>query len=330
MANYEQDSDFAGKKSLKEGYFKMNVPILSIVVPTYGHEKYISQALDSILMQKTNYSYEVLIGEDASPDNTKHILREYEKRYPGVFTVFYREINMMSIGESNGEDLLRRARGKYIIILEGDDYWIDALKIEKQISFLEHHIDYIAVAHNCLVVDENSNRKNEIYPECKEIEYTIRHYRCGILPGQLTTVMFRNCFLDKKIDTSILEKRLSPGDRLLYFLLITHGKIYCIQETMTAYRHVISGGLSYSANYKFDYSQEKNWHYELLKYADSLSNRNALMCAEMLYVQLHFRSLKNKNISFKTFFVNVMKVKHKFTSLCLYVSYKINKFIRKK
>lgn len=289
--------------------------MLSIIVPTYGHEKYISQALDSILMQKTKYKYEVLVGEDASPDGTRNILKQYEKDYPGVFTMFYRDTNMRSLGKSNAVDLRHRAKGKYLISLEGDDYWTDEQKIEKQVAFLENHSEYIAVAHNCVVVDENSEINGEEYPECKENQYTFKHYMYNILPGQTTTVMYRNYYRFSLFNTSILEKRLSPGDRLLYFALISHGKVYCIQEKMSAYRHVLKGGTSFTANYKFDYEKEKNWYCELLQYAHSLNNSQALRCAETVYFGFNFNLLKHRNISLKTFTENIKIIDNKFLSI---------------
>lgn len=273
--------------------------MLSIIVPTYGQEKYIGQTLDSILMQKTKYSYEVLVGEDASPDNTRAVLKKYEKQYPGKFQMIYRDVNSRTLGISNVGDLKKRAQGKYWITLEGDDYWTDENKIEKQLTFLESHPDYIAISHNCIVVDEDSNPTKEKYPECKDEEYTIDHYLNNILPGQLATVMTRNYYKENLFDLSILMKRLSPGDRLLYFALVTHGKIHCIQEQMSAYRHVTNSGTSFSANYKFDFNKGEHWHKELLNYAYSLNNRKAANVAETLYFTYLVQAYKGHFIKLK-------------------------------
>ena len=84
--------------------------LLSVICPTYNHEKYIRQALDSILMQKVNFKYEVIVGEDCSPDNTREILKEYEKKYPDIFTMVYHDKNIGA--RNNSQDLLKRANGK--------------------------------------------------------------------------------------------------------------------------------------------------------------------------------------------------------------------------
>lgn len=305
----------------------MNDPILSIIVPTYGHEKFIAQALDSILMQKTKYSFEVLVGDDASPDNTGEILKQYEKQYPGVFTMYYREQNMKKQGKSNSGDLKRRAKGKYIVTLEGDDFWTDENKIERQISFLETHPEYIAVAHNCVVVGENSLPNGEKYFECKDNEYTLYHYMRGILPGQFTTLMYRNHYRFPLFDASILNKGLSPGDRLLYFALITHGKIYCIQEKMSAYRHITSGGTSHSANTVFNYQRDEHWHYELMKYAKTLNNKEAVRCAEVLYLNLHLGALRERKIKLSDFMSHLPNIDHKFISFIWYIRCKLHNLI---
>ena len=129
--------------------------IVSVIVPVYNHEKYIAQTLDSILMQKTKYRYEVWIGEDASTDDTRAVLMEYEKKCPPDFHFLYREKNMHNSECRNDLDLRLRCKGKYLICLEGDDFWTDENKIEKQIDFLESHPEYIAVSHNCVVVGKD-------------------------------------------------------------------------------------------------------------------------------------------------------------------------------
>lgn len=299
-----------------------NEIMLSITVPTYGQERYISQALDSILMQKTQYSFEVLVGEDASPDNTRKILKDYEKKYPGFFTMIYRDENMKG---KNSYDLMCRARGKYLITLEGDDFWTDENKLEKQISFLESHPEYMAVAHNCVVVDENSNPNGERYHECKSEEYTLEHFFYDIMPGQLATVMQRNYMRDDLFDTSILNKGLVPGDRLIYFALVCNGKVHCIQETMSAYRHITTHGTSFSASYRFNFEREENWYKELINYARRLNNEQAVRIAEACYGHWLFMSLKRKNISFSQFKTLFNKIPHRGRVTALSVRKKLNK-----
>lgn len=273
--------------------------LLSVVVPVYNHEKYIVQALDSILMQKTNFDFEVLVGEDCSTDNSRKILQEYEKLHPDFLTVYYREKNMTQSKAKycNTHDLKLKSKGKYLIILEGDDYWTDPHKLQKQVDFLESHPDYIAVAHNCTVVDENSEEKAEAYPECKEEEYTLRHYNAGVLPGQTATFMTRNYATDKNIRSDLLFQNLVPGDRLTYFTLITQGKIRCIQESMSAYRHVTGSGNSYSANFKYDFDHFVNYYNQMILYAEKMGRKDAIISARTLYLRNLRLGVKYKKIS---------------------------------
>ena len=263
--------------------------MLSILVPTYNHERYIVQALESVRMQKTEYLYEVLVGEDCSTDNTRQILKEYERLHPNFLTVFYRDHNMNHEKIRNSRDLSEKAKGKYVITLEGDDYWIDEYKIQKQIDFLEKHNDYIAVAHRCMVVDENSNKREEEFPDCKDSIYTLKHYAKEIVPGQTTTVMYRNYRKQKILDLSLINENIQPGDRRQFFSLVSNGKVYCIQEIMSAYRHVYSGGSSHSATYVGSYDKTIQWYRLQLEYAYRINNRDAIHVAEMMYL-LEIRS----------------------------------------
>lgn len=308
----------------------MDEVMLSIYVATYGHEKYIKEALDSILMQETKFSYEVLVGEDASPDHTKDILKVYEKRYPGKFKMFYREKNMYNSARSNAVDLIMRCKGKYIIALEGDDFWLDSDKIEKQIEFLEMHPEYNAVAHNCLVVDGESNPRGMEYPECKDNEYTLAHFASGILPGQLTTLMYRNCYNAYYMDISILNKNLCPGDKLIYFALICNGRIYCMQECKSAYRHVTDSGTSYSATYQYNYLQMEEWHMALIEYAVRIGNTEALKIAKLLYAKNIVCGFKKKQITLRKVFKEMRKGKVGGGTILLYVKQFINHYILRK
>lgn len=222
-------------------------PLVSIIVTTYGHEDYIKNALDSILMQRVNFEYEVLVGEDCSPDNTRLVLEKYKKEHPDKFIMIYRNHNIGA--RRNSQDLYKKSRGKYMAILEGDDYWTCDSKLQKQVDYLEDHPDVIATTHRVNVVDKYSEKTNTQYPECKDSWYTLKHYRMGILPGQASTIVSRNVYRDKLYDVSIMEKisHHMPGDRVTVFLLATYGKIYCFQEVMSAYRYVEDSGTSFSA-----------------------------------------------------------------------------------
>lgn len=287
-----------------------NELMLSVVVSVYNHEKYISEALDSILMQKINFNMEVLVGDDFSTDNTRDILRKYEKNYPGFFTMFYRDHNMFNEPITSTLDLTTRCKGKYAIYIEGDDFWTDEYKLQKQVDFLESHPEYIAVAHNCVVVGEDSKPINELYPECRDTEYTLEHYAIDILPGQTATFLHRNYVTQNLFDTSFLYLNIMPGDRRKIFTFASNGRTYCMQQTMSAYRHITSGGSSFSANYKYNYEQRRNWYFEQLKYAQKISNKDAIKCAEMLFLAEVFSGFRKHYISFSEFLNELKLIKY--------------------
>lgn len=305
--------------------------ILSIYVPTYNHEKYIVRALDSILMQKTKYKFEVLVGEDCSTDNTRAVLKEYEKEHPGVFQIFYREQNMHGTSCNNARDLKQRCKGKYIVGLEGDDFWTDENKLEKQLDFLENNPEYIAVSHKCVVVGEDSTPNGETYPQCEDSEYTFKHFFSEIMPGQLTTVMYKNYYhKDSTFDRSLLEKGLTPGDRLLYFSLLCHGKIHCMNEVMSAYRHITTGGTSFSATFRFNYSKQKVWQEEFIKYANKYSSKTEVKIAEYQLVNIIIKGLLKRQATIGECVKEFIQIKYKFSAVVIGIKRIINKKILRK
>ena len=312
---------------------RMNMqPILSIYITTYNHEKYIRQAIESVLMQETNYEYEVLIGEDCSTDKTREILKKIEYTLPDNFKIFYRTHNMNNEKIKNGDDLKKRCKGKYIIALEGDDYWIDKYKIQKQVSFLEKNPEYCGVAHNCVIVDASSQETGEDYPECKEQVYTIQHYCSDIMPGQLTTIMYRNYFLDEYMDCEFIYANTpNPGDRKLYYsFAINNIPIYCMPEKMSAYRHITAGGSSFSANWKFDFQKEIIWFDALLEYSYKINTREAIKYGEYLYFRNLFQGYRAGHIKTKIFIESVRKLKKTKRTILLYIYFQIRKRILKK
>ena len=274
---------------------------VSILIPTYNHENYISKAIDSVFLQDTKHNFEVLVGDDVSTDSTREVLKNLEKKYDSRLKVYYREFNLGRSNEKldNHMDLYHKANGRYVIFLEGDDYWIDYNKINEQVDFLENNKDYIAVAHNCIVVDQYGNKREELYPECKDEEYTLKHYVKGILPGQLATLLMRNIYRLNNFDTQMWEKRLVPGDRIFYFTLLSYGKIKCIQKPMSAYRYVTSSGSSYSATVVYDFFYDEYWHRELALFARKGNKRTFVLCSNVLYLNCLFKGIRHKNINFK-------------------------------
>lgn len=298
--------------------------MLSIIIPTFNHELYIAKALDSVLMQVTKYNFEVLVGEDMSSDGTRTVLKKYESDYPGFFKIFYRDHNMHNDKICNVQDLYFRAKGKYVICLEGDDFWISENKIERQIEFLEENPEYIAVAHKCIVVDHNGNATDELYLDCHNHEYSLKDFLFGIVPGQTATVMYRNFYRYKLFDTSILEMNLVPGDLLKYYCLITNGKIYCMDDVLSAYRHIKKGGSSFSANNKYNFKKSEYWNRSLYLYAKRNSEDLGQIITGTLYFHVILVGIKKGEISLLD---AIKTIKRDINKLHIIIYYFMQRFI---
>ncbi len=130
-------------------------PFVSICCITYNHEKYIRDAIEGFLNQKTNFPFEVLIHDDASTDGTANIIREYEAKYPQIIKPIYQTENQYSKGIDVSIFNYSRAKGKYIALCEGDDYWTDPYKLQKQVDFLEKNPDFGLVYTKCKLFNNN-------------------------------------------------------------------------------------------------------------------------------------------------------------------------------
>ena len=210
---------------------------ISVIVASYFHEAYIAECLDSILAQETDLCYEILVGDDASQDKTPEIICDYARRYPDKIRPFLRTKNVGAT--RNNLALIENARGKYIAQLDGDDYWVNQHKLQRQWEFLEQHPEYSGCCGRCLVVDENGQADYTQSPRfvVNQKVFTLDHYiDIWKLPGQAGTLMYRN----------IPERRLpifyqihrNVGDKTFYLILLSKGPIYCDMEILSCYRRV--------------------------------------------------------------------------------------------
>ena len=137
-----------------------NNVVVSIICNTYNHSEYIRDALESFVGQKTDFAYEILVHDDASTDDTTNIIREYEQKYPEIIKPIYQSVNQYSQKIPIGVNYqFPRAKGKYIAFCEGDDYWTDPLKLQKQVDALETHPEVDMCAHSASKVDAATKRE---------------------------------------------------------------------------------------------------------------------------------------------------------------------------
>lgn len=216
--------------------------MVSIQVPTYNHEKYVGQCLRSLLNQKTNYKYEILVGDDCSTDRTRKLLLEFKKKYPDIIKLTYSKKN---VGATyNAYHLSRKSNGKYIAFCDGDDFWCDNGRLERDIQFLENHSEYSGICNRCKIVNEDGMmiKKEEIpkgknFFEFSNAIYTLTDYEKWKMPGQISAVTLRNIYNQDSIDVSILYKaHRNVGDRARILLALMYGNIFCSDFEVSCYR----------------------------------------------------------------------------------------------
>lgn len=227
-------------------------PLVSIGMTVYNQEKFVARAIESILMQKVNFKYEIVIAEDCSTDRSREIVVEYAKRYPDVIRLILQEHN---VGLHEQSICLKKTcRGIYRGHLEGDDFWITDDKLQKQIDFLENNPDYIGVSGQILCVDDNNRKCAFPYGElrsiyCFEGDYTIDHFQRWLLPSHTGALLYRNIFFN--CDTEFLDAYESVdvmGDRKTALLLLSKGKVHIIPEVVSVRRISLNSVANFTGN----------------------------------------------------------------------------------
>jgi glycosyltransferase involved in cell wall biosynthesis len=205
--------------------------ILSVAMITYGHSKYLKQAIDSILMQQTSFDFELVVSNDCSPDDTDEIIQEIIDSNPNGHKIKYfshkKNIGMMP----NFIFTLEKCTGKYIALCEGDDYWIDPLKLQKQVDFLETHKDFSICFHNVNILTdvkfEEANIRKGIPSVTTINNLATQNYI------NTPSVVYRNGLIP---EFPIYFSKSPIGDYFLHMLNAKYGKIQYIDEIMAVYR----------------------------------------------------------------------------------------------
>ena len=250
-----------------------NTPLVSVCTLAYNHEPYIRECLDGILMQKTNFAFELLIHDDASTDGTADIIREYEAKYPDIIKPIYQTENQYSKGVKVSLTYqYPRAKGKYIALCEGDDYWTDPLKLQKQVDFMEANPDCSLCCHHMNIYSE-FEKKYEISKQ----PYIILENESGAffsnnerIKGWFVvtlTTLFRKDKLLSVMDN--LSRYTQSVDLHLFYNLLKDSKGYYFRDTM-ATRRKNSGGVYAGASFKEKKNKDLKWWGELYKYDKDL------------------------------------------------------------
>lgn len=244
----------------------MNQPLVTVLITTYNQERYIGKAIDSVLAQKTDFPFEVYISEDCGTDGTRAILQDYAARFPDIIRLNLREQNA---GISrNWYEGLCAAKGQYVCTLEGDDWWRDDHKLQKQVDFLRAHPDYLAVSHTLLLTDDAGNTYGTLPDDPRILgrDATMELFLAGVTYS-CTACLVKNIFdpADRELYDYVTANR-SIADFALCMLYLDKGRVFVMNEALSAYR--VAGTDQNHQNYNGTQSALK-------KYADFLDVVNA-------------------------------------------------------
>jgi len=192
---------------------------------TYNQKEFIGEAIESVLEQKTNFNYKLIIGEDNSTDGTREIVRDYEKKYSNKILVLYHDENLGP--NENAYQVLKNCTAKYVAILEGDDKWTDSHKLQKQVDFLETHHDFVMCSHAVKTVFDGVDEKDPFVKPLKVATFEDIVTHGHFIPT--LSIVFRR---DALPEIPVWFKDMLAGDIPLNLLITHYGKNYYIDEVM--------------------------------------------------------------------------------------------------
>ena len=231
--------------------------MVSILCTAYNHEEYIAQTLDSFLMQETDFAFEILVSDDASTDETANIIRAYAEKYPDVIRTFIMEENIFSQGRNfYTEFLFPNARGKYLSLCEGDDYWTDKSKLQRQVDFLEANPEYSACVHNTtLHYCDGSQPDKLLLNYGEDTDLSMEAMIAGASKSYHTSsLMARAEILTDTQDFYHVAYKYGFTDYPNNIWLRINGKIRFIDRPMSVYR-INSGSGAWSSGVDFQYDK---------------------------------------------------------------------------
>lgn len=258
-------------------------PLVSVVTLAYNHGKYIRQCLDGFVMQKTDFPFEVIIHDDASMDDTAEIIREYEQKYPDIIKPIYQTENQYSKKVPIGATYLYpKAQGKYIAECEGDDWWTDPNKLQKQVDFMESHPDYLlcSTGYSTFTMVDGSTRRVGKYEGGRDI--TLKKLMKKNQIGTLT-VLYRRDVLDSYLEEVVpVMPKFKMGDYPFWIYISSIGKIRELPYDTACYR-ILQSSVSHSVDFikSYDFLLEsvrlRVWMNAFLKTRYSFKIRSRLL-----------------------------------------------------
>lgn len=248
-------------------------PLVSIRCTTFKQENFIVQCLEGFLIQDTNFPFEICVHDDASPDGTADIIRQYEAKYPKIIKAIYETENQWSKGDGSFTRIVTSMlTGKYIAMCEGDDYWIDSNKLQVQVDFLESHPDYAMIFHDAEIKNEPGVPPvDSVYPQLEN-----RDYSATEIFQKWTIPTASMVYLRDALNYPIKNRdNILNGDIFLVEKCAHTGKIRCINKKMSVYRRQPSG-VTWDTSKKIQRIKDYPAHFKELKTNFPLINRRVI------------------------------------------------------
>lgn len=287
----------------------MSSPLVSVIVITYNQEKTLPLALDSILSQECPFEYEIIVGEDCSPDNTRGVLADYAERYPGIVKPVYQTENQGIL--KNFISCIDLAKGRYIAFCDGDDYWIRPDKLSQQVSILENQEDVGLVYTDVMMVSKITGEEyyREMCPPREEL-FT------QLLEGNIivsSSACIKTSLLDYVDFGEFVQQQFSMEDYPLWLSLSLHTKFHYLREATIAYvieREVVNARTVGLHAIRFDEGTTKIRLYFKAKYPD----RTALSKEEIEDVHAFLAVRAGLNMNDRRFTLRYVRMIHRQTA----------------
>ena len=236
-------------------------PLVSVCIITFNHEPFIRESLDSVFAQKTSFPFEVLIGEDASSDRTGEIVKEFQAAHPDKTHLLLSTDNLGQNGVLNFVRVFQATRGRYIALLDGDDFWIGETKLQDQVDFLERNEEYAGTYHQTWITDVRAKKAIELFPshglDVVGIRDVIKPRSCF----HTSSFVFRRCAIPNPLPDWFYN--IQSQDLALFALTALHGSIRRIDGLMSVYRRH-PGGITATPqlrNVQFHLARIQLWEY---------------------------------------------------------------------
>jgi len=273
----------------------MSKPKVSVCMIVYNHEKYIEEAIRGVLIQQTNFDIEFILANDASKDKTHEIICKLAIDTEKIsFKYFNHKENLGMI--PNFVFALKECTGKYIALCEGDDYWTDPLKLQKQVDYLDKNKDFIAHSHNTHFVDERYEiQSNRVFSSLSSRQISI-YDLCPVRTFHTASLIFRNEAL-KNVDFPYMLNYIMSGDKYIYMLLFLKGKIFYDEKPMAFYRRN-DGGVSASMKLHLFMDSDIKMYSKFLSIVPN-EYKKALYESINYYKLNRFKFLANHRMSFR-------------------------------